>query len=73
MSVKKPCILECKSKGKSQFSDFFHLASEAWTVCKLLSKVKNELKIDIMYICDFGIDISITHVCVLMEELCFEF
>ena len=27
---------------------------------KLLSEVKNELKIDIMYICDFGIDISMS-------------
>ena len=25
-----------------------------------------------MYICDFEIGISITHVCILMEELCFE-
>ena len=27
----------------------------------------------IIYICDFGIDISVTHVCILMEELYFEF
>ena len=47
--------------------------SETWIVCRLLSKVKNELKIYIIYICDFGIDISITHVCILMEELYFEF
>ena len=26
-----------------------------------------------MYICDSGIDISIIHVCILMQELCFEF
>ena len=26
----------------------------------------------VMYICDFETDISITHVCILMEELCFE-
>ena len=45
LSVKKPCILKyAKNKDKSQFSNFFHLASEAWTLCKLLSKVKNELK-----------------------------
>ena len=27
----------------------------------------------IMYIFDHGVDISMTHVCILMEELCFEF
>ena len=67
------CILEYVKKDKSHFADFFYLASEAWIVCRILSKVKNELKIYIIYICDFGIDISITHVCILMEELYFEF
>ena len=52
---------------------FFYLASDAWIVCRILSKVKNELKIYIIYICDFGIDISITHVYILIEELYFEF
>ena len=59
----------CKKKNKSHFADFFYLASKAWIVCSLLSKVKNELNIFIIYICDFGIDISITHVCILIEEL----
>ena len=63
------CILECVKKDKSHFADFFYLASEAWIVCRILSKVKNELKIYIIYKCD----ISITHVCILMEELYFEF
>ena len=34
----------CKKKEKTHFADFFYLASEAWIVCRLLSKVKNELK-----------------------------
>ena len=63
------CILEYVKKDKSHFADFFYLASEAWIVCRILSKVKNELKIYIIYI----YDISITHVCILMEELYFEF
>ena len=62
------CILEYVKKDKSHFADFFYLASEAGMVCTILSKVKNELKIDIVYICDLGINISITHVCILMEE-----
>ena len=66
------CILEYVKKDKSHFADFFYLASEAWIVCRILSKVKNELKIYIIYICEFGIDISITHVCILMEELYFD-
>ena len=74
------CILEYVKKDKSHFADFFYLASEAWIVCRLLSKVKNELKIYLIYICDF--DISITHMwdwhfyhsCLhMMEELYFEF
>ena len=69
MSVNKPCIFHyVKRKTKKQFADLFYLASEAWTVCRLLSEVENELKL-----CDFGIDISITYVCILMKELCFEF
>ena len=64
---------EYVKKDKSHFSDFFYLALEAWIVCRILSKVKNELEIYIIYICDFGIDFSITHVCILMEELYFEF
>ena len=67
------CILEYLKKGKSHFADFFYLTSEAGIICRILSKVKNELKIDIIYICDFGIDISITHVYILMEKLYFEF
>ena len=39
----------------------------------IIIKSKNELKIYMIYICDFGIDISITRVCVLMEESSFEF
>ena len=67
------CILEYVKKNKSHFADFFSLASEAWIVCGILSKVKTELNIYTIYICDFGIDISITHVCIQMEELYFEF
>ena len=63
----------CKKKGKSHFADLFYLASEAWIVCRKLSKVKNELKNYIIYICEYGNDISIAHICILMEELCFEF
>ena len=38
-------ILEyVKKKDKSHFADFSYLASEAWIVCRILSKVKNELK-----------------------------
>ena len=73
MSVKKLCILKYVKRKTKATCRFFYLASEAWIVCRLLSKVKNELKIYIIYICDFGIDISITHVCILMEELYFEF
>ena len=65
------CILEYVKKVKSHFADFFYLASEAWIVYRILSKVKNKLKI--IYICDFGIDISISNACILMEELYFEF
>ena len=64
-------ILEYVKKGKSHFVDFFYLASEAGIVFRILSKVKIEFKIDIIYICDFRIDICITHVCILMEELLF--
>ena len=39
------CILEYVKKDKSHFANFFYLASEAWIVCRILSKVKNELKI----------------------------
>ena len=67
------CILEYVKKGKSHLADFFCLTSEAGIICRILSKVKNKLKIDIIYICDFGIDISITHVYILMEKLYFEF
>ena len=63
-------ILEyVKRRTKAALQIFLNLASEAWIVCRLLSKVKNELKIYIIYICDFGIEISITHVCILTEEL----
>ena len=65
MSVKKPCIVHYEQKkGKSQFADLFYLAPESWTVCKLVSEVKSGLKF-----CDFGIDISITYVWILMKEL----
>ena len=53
------CILE--KHVKSHFPDFFYLASEVWILCRILSKVKNELKMNIIYISDFEIDISITH------------
>ena len=62
-----------KKKDKSHFADFFYLTSEAWIVCRVLSKVKNGLKICIIYICDFGIDIFITNVFILIVELYFEF
>ena len=67
------CNLKYVKKDKSHFADFFYLASEAWIVCRILSKVKNDLKLYKIYICDFEIDISVTHVCILMEELYFEF
>ena len=67
------CILEYVKKGKRHFADFLYLASETWIVCRLLSKVKNELKIYIIDMCDFRIDISISHVCILMKELHSEF
>ena len=67
------CILEYVKKDKSHFADFFYLASEAWIVCRLLSKVKNELKKYIIYSCDFGIDIFINYVYLLIEELYFGF
>ena len=67
------CILEYVKKDKSHFADFFYLALEAWIECRILSKVKNESKIYIIHICHFGINISITHVYILMEELYFEF
>ena len=66
------CILEYVKKRQKPLCRFFYLASEAWIVCRLLSKVKNELK-KIYDLCDFGIGISITHVYLLMEELYFEF
>ena len=43
------CILEYVKKDKSYFADFFYLASEARIVCRILSKVKNELKICVIY------------------------
>ena len=68
------CILEyVKKRQKPLYRFFFYLASEAWILCRILSKVKNELKMYIIYICDFGINISITHVYTLMEESYFEF
>ena len=39
------CILEYIKKDKSHFA-VFYLASETLLVCRILSKVKNELKID---------------------------
>ena len=62
-----------KKKDKSQFADFFYLTPEAWTACRLLLKIKNELKIHIMYIWVLGLDIFVTHVCILMEESSFKF
>ena len=56
------CILEYVKKDKGRFADFFYLASETWIVCRILLKVKNELKIHIIYIGDFGTDISISQV-----------
>ena len=68
------CILEYVTKKKKvALQIFFYLASEAWIVCRTLLKLKNELKINIIYIRDFEIDISTTHVCILMEESYFEF
>ena len=67
------CILEYVKKRQKPLCRFSHLTLEAWIACRILLKVKNKLKIYTIYICDFGIDISITHVCILMEELYFEF
>ena len=64
----------CKiKKTKATFQIFFYLASEAWIVCRLLPKVKNELKIYLIYICDFEIDISITHVWYWLKIYIFKF
>ena len=77
MSVKKLCILEyVKRKTKATLQIFlsFYLASEAIILCRLSSKVQNDFKKKyIIYLCDFGNGISITHVYPLMEELYFEF
>ena len=73
MSVKKLCILKYVKRKTKATCRFFYLASEAWIVCRLLSKVKNELKIYMIYICGIGIDISITDVCILVEQWYFEF
>ena len=68
------CILGyVKRKRKKPLCRFFYVTSEAWMVCRILSKVKNKLKIDIICICDFGIDISIAQICILKRELYFEF
>ena len=45
MSVKTPGFLEYFERKIKANSQIFHLASDAWTVCRLLSKVKNELNI----------------------------
>ena len=73
MSVKKFCILEYVERKTKATLQVFLSGSEAWIACRLLSKVKNELKKNIIYSCVFGIDISTTHVYLLMEELNFEF
>ena len=44
MSVKKVCILKYVKRKTKATCRFFYLASEAWIVCRLLSKVKTELK-----------------------------
>ena len=72
MSVNN-CILGYVKKKTKATLQIFYVTFEALMVCKILSKVKNELKIDITYICDFGIDISIPQVCILKGELYFEF
>ena len=69
----KNSILEYVKRKIKATLQIFYLASEAWIVCRLLSKVKNELKIYKIYIYDFGIDISISHVCILKEELYLNF
>ena len=38
-------ILEYVKKRQKSLCRFFYLASKAWIVCRILSKVKNELKI----------------------------
>ena len=49
------CNLKYVKKDKSHFEDFFYLVSEAWIVCRILSKVKNDLKLYKIYICDLGL------------------
>ena len=44
MSVKRLCILKYVKRKTKATCGFFYLASEAWIVCRLLSKVKTELK-----------------------------
>ena len=73
MPINNSILEYVKKKTKSTLQIFFYLVSEGGIVCRILSKVKNELKIDIIYICVFGIGIPITHVCIVMEELYFEF
>ena len=72
MSTKNACI---KKKAKRQFTDiiFFDLLSKDW---KQYVAYWQKWKIswhNIMYICDFEVDISITHVLILTQELCSEF
>ena len=59
MSVKKLCILKYVKRKTKATCRFFYLASEAWIVCRLLSKGKTELKKIYNFLCDFGIDISL--------------
>ena len=73
MPVNNCILVEYVKKRQKSLCRLFDLVPESLIVCRILSKVKNELKIYAIYICDFGIDISITHVCILMEELYFEF
>ena len=73
MPVNNCILVEYVKKRQNSLYRFFDLLPESLIVCRILSKVKNELKIYVIYICDVGIDISITHVCILMEELYIEF
>ena len=63
--------MQKKAKATLQIFIIWYQKLEQYVEC--YQKEKNELKINIIYMCDFGIDISITHACILMEELYFEF
>ena len=49
------CILKYVKKRQKPLCRFFYLASEAWIVCRILWKVKNELKMYIITYVTLGL------------------